>query len=32
MPPKPKFTKEEIIAAALELVSERGMSETPGHK
>ena len=26
MPPKPKFTKEEIIAAALELVSERGMS------
>ena len=26
MPPKPKFTKEEIIAAALELVSEKGMS------
>ena len=25
MPPKPKFTREEIIAAALELVSERGM-------
>lgn len=25
MPPKPKFTKEQIIAAALELVSERGM-------
>ena len=25
MPPKPKFTKEEIIAAALDLVSERGM-------
>jgi len=25
MPPKPKFTKEEIIAAALELVSEKGM-------
>lgn len=25
MPPKPKFTKEEIISAALELVSERGM-------
>ena len=26
MPPKPKFTKEEIVVAALELVSERGMS------
>ena len=26
MPPKPKFTKEEIVAAALELVSEKGMS------
>ena len=26
MPPKPKFTREEIIAAALELVSEKGMS------
>lgn len=26
MPPKPKFTKEEVIAAALELVSEQGMS------
>ena len=26
MPPKPKFTREEIVAAALELVSERGMS------
>ena len=26
MPPKPKYTKEEIIAAALELVSEKGMS------
>ena len=25
MPPKPKFTKEEIIAAALELVSEKGI-------
>lgn len=25
MPPKPKFTKEEIVAAALKLVSERGM-------
>ena len=25
MPPKPKFSKEEIIAAALELVSEKGM-------
>lgn len=25
MPPKPKFTKEEIVAAALELVSESGM-------
>ena len=25
MPPKPKFTKEEIITAALELVSEEGM-------
>ena len=25
MPPKPKFTKEEIITAALELVSEKGM-------
>lgn len=25
MPPKPKFTKEEIIATALELVSEKGM-------
>ena len=25
MPPKPKFTKEEIIAAALELVSDKGM-------
>ena len=25
MPPKPKFTKEEIIAAALELVSEHGI-------
>ena len=25
MPPKPKFTKEEIVAAALELVSEKGM-------
>ena len=24
MPPKPKFTKEEIVAAALELVSEKG--------
>lgn len=25
MPPKPKYTREEIIAAALELVSEKGM-------
>lgn len=25
MPPKPKFTKEEIVEAALELVSEKGM-------
>lgn len=25
MPPKPKFTKEEIVAAALELVSKRGI-------
>lgn len=25
MPPKPKFTKEEVIEAALELVSEKGM-------
>lgn len=25
MPPKPKFTKEEITAAALDLVSERGL-------
>ncbi|MBE6610213.1 MAG: TetR/AcrR family transcriptional regulator [Ruminococcaceae bacterium] len=25
MPPKPKFTKEEIVQAALELVSEKGM-------
>ena len=25
MPPKPKFTKEEIVSAALELVSERGI-------
>ena len=25
MPPKPKFTKEEIIAVALDLVSEKGM-------
>lgn len=25
MPPKPKFTKDEIIAAALELVSEKGI-------
>ena len=26
MPPKPKFTREEIIEAALQLVSERGMA------
>ena len=26
MPPRPKFTREEIVAAALELVSEKGMS------
>ena len=25
MPPKPKFTKEEIVAAALKLVSEKGI-------
>lgn len=25
MPPKPKFTKEEVIATALELVAEKGM-------
>ena len=25
MPPKPKFTKEEIVSAALELVSEKGI-------
>ncbi len=25
MPPKPKFTKEEIVASALELVSEKGL-------
>ena len=25
MPPKPKFTKEEIVTAALDLVSERGI-------
>ena len=25
MPPKPKFTREEIVATALELVSEKGM-------
>ena len=25
MPPKPKFTKEEIVAAALELVSKNGI-------
>ncbi len=26
MPPKPKFTKEEIVAAALDLVSENGIN------
>ena len=26
MPPKPKFTKEQVIETALELVSEKGMS------
>lgn len=26
MPPKPKFTREEVVAAALDLVSEKGMS------
>ncbi len=26
MPPKPKFTKEEVIAAGLNLVAEKGMS------
>lgn len=25
MPPKPRFTKEEIIAAALNIVSENGL-------
>ena len=25
MPPKPKFTKEEVVAAALDLVSEKGI-------
>lgn len=25
MPPKPKFTKEEIVAAALQIVSEKGV-------
>ena len=25
MPPKPKFTREEIVAAALEIVSQRGV-------
>lgn len=25
MPPKPKFTKEEIVAAALDIVSEKGI-------
>lgn len=25
MPPKPKFSKEEIVAAALDLISEKGM-------
>lgn len=25
MPPKPKFTREEIVAAALEIVSEKGI-------
>lgn len=25
MPPKPKFTRDEIVAAALDMVSERGM-------
>lgn len=25
MPPKPKFTKEEVVATALQLVSERGI-------
>lgn len=25
MPPKPKFTKEEVVSAALELVSEKGL-------
>ena len=25
MPPKPKFTREEVVSAALELVSEHGM-------
>ena len=29
MPPRPKFTKEEIVAAALELVSERGLEYLP---
>ena len=25
MPPKPKFTKEEVVEVALKLVSERGI-------
>lgn len=25
MPPKPKFTKEEIVAAALGIVSQKGI-------
>ena len=29
VPPKPKHTREQIIAAALELVSEKGMSDWP---
>ena len=26
MPPKPKFTKDQMIAAALDIVSEKGLS------
>ena len=32
MPPKPKFTKEEIVAAALTLVSEKGMEALTGRE
>ena len=26
MPPKPKFTKDQMITAALDIVSEKGLS------